>query len=303
MPSWANVVEVWNFWKEVFVRAFWDSLLFFFETRQGAWKGIALILLGMAVTTLIVWIARNREALTEHLRANIAIVIAGGVATWLLVFVCYVISEPFMQHQALSSQLSISAERERVAVIGRNTAELQIDEVSKQRTVIFQQLQEIADLSKRPKSCPKCGATGGNIPQDIQCQELANCPSAELSKRAEELIDKLQAIVAPYDAYVRKWENVLDNEQRGSAAYNELLSKMGPSVHAEGAIVIGQYRYLHRDVLAMREALIKRLGKHEERGPSEYQRVGEGNGNAIMVESIISDLSTLNAGVRNLRQH
>jgi len=78
---------------------------------------------------------------------------------------------------------------------------------------------------------------------------------------------------------------------------------MGPSVRAQGAIVLGHYRYLHRNVLAMREALIKRLGEHELSEPPEYQLVGEGKGNATMVESIISDLSKLNAGVRNLRQH
>jgi hypothetical protein len=59
-----NAADIWHYWRELFGQAFWDSLLFFFETPEGAWKGVGIILLGMLVTTAIVWRARSREAFT-----------------------------------------------------------------------------------------------------------------------------------------------------------------------------------------------------------------------------------------------
>jgi hypothetical protein len=128
MPDWKTVQELWRYWHEMFVRAFWDSLLFFFDTKQDVWKGIGLILLGMGVTTFIVWIARDREALTEHLKSNVAIVIAGGISTWIIVLLCYFVAEPLMQHREDTGDLDIASRDARQAVINMQNATVQRDE-------------------------------------------------------------------------------------------------------------------------------------------------------------------------------
>ena len=137
MPDRTFVLATIHYWWEVCTRAFWDSVLYF--SPENIWKAVLIFCLGAATTTLLVRIIRSREAFMEHLKANIGIAVGGGLLAWFVVFIAYAISEPFMQHQALSGLLSTSDERERLAVIGRNAAESQIDEVIKQRTLILQQ--------------------------------------------------------------------------------------------------------------------------------------------------------------------
>jgi hypothetical protein len=162
--------------------------------------------------------------------------------------------------------------------------------------------QENTDLRKRPEACQSSVAVRGK-PLDILCQHLADCPSEELAKRASELIAKLRAIMEPYDADVQGWENALRGEQFGSPAYNDLQARMAPSLGGSKAIVMGKYRHLHTEVVAMREALIKRVGYSDEDEDFDYQLVGTEQGNTIMVDGVIRDLSKLTADVRNLRQH
>jgi hypothetical protein len=176
-----------------------------------------------------------------------------------------------------------------------------IDPGAKDATIIQQQ-QVIADLKKRPESCPKCEA-GSTTRLDILCQNLADCPSAELAKRARELIEKLLAITEPYNADFKGWENAIRNEQPGSPAYNDLQARMTQSMRGEAARVMGSYRVHHIEVVAMREALIRRVGHSDQSEDSEYQIVGRGDGNPHMVDEIIYDLTTLTGEVRNLRQH
>jgi hypothetical protein len=132
MPEWKSVAAAGRYWREVCTRAFWDSLLLFFDTKAGAWKGVFLFVLGMAVTTLVVWIARDREALTEHLKSNVAIVISGGLATWILVFIFYFVSEPFMRYDSLDFQLNNAKEQIRATTINEQSAELRVEETEKQ---------------------------------------------------------------------------------------------------------------------------------------------------------------------------
>jgi hypothetical protein len=176
-----------------------------------------------------------------------------------------------------------------------------IDPAAKDAKII-QQAQEIATLKQRPESCPKCEARS-TARLDILCQNLADCPSVELAKRAGELIAKLRAIMEPYNTDVKRWENALGAEPGGSPAYNDLERRMDQSLKGEVARVMGNYRVHHTEVLAMREALIRRVGHSDEDEDYEYQLVGTTQGNISMVDRVISDLSKLTAGVRNLRQH
>jgi hypothetical protein len=168
---------------------------------------------------------------------------------------------------------------------------------------ITQQQQVISELRKRPESCPKCGSAGSTPRLDILCQNLTDCPSAELAKRASELIAKLRAIMEPYNADVQRWENALRAEQVGTPAYNNMQARMDPSVRGAATMVMGKYRPLHTEVVAMREALLRRVGHSGKDEDYRYQIVGTGQGNPYMVDEIISELSTLTGEVRNLRQH
>jgi hypothetical protein len=133
MPDWATVAATTLYWRDMLARAFWASLLFFFETRAAIWKGIFIIAVGMVVTTLLVRVVRAREAFTEHLKANIAIVIAGGMATWVIVLIGYAIAEPFFDHREVATQLEMALQETRTAVIARQGAELRTEEISKQK--------------------------------------------------------------------------------------------------------------------------------------------------------------------------
>jgi len=286
------VGEVRRYWEDMVARAFWDSMLFFFETRNGVWKALGLALLGMVVTFLIVRVARDREALTEHVKSNVLIVIAGGLATWVLVFLCYFIAEPFMQFRVIATEE------------GKNALEVRSSFLRKSgdAAIIFQREQEITDLKKRPVSCPKCEA-GSTTRLDILCQNLADCPSSELAKRAAELINRLRAITGPYDTEVLKWISALRGQQHGSPAYNDLERRMNQTLEGEKGRVMGEYGPLHVEIVSMRDAMIKRIGHHDGREDFKYDLVGAGQGNPSMVKDIISDLSRLTAEVHNLRQH
>jgi hypothetical protein len=178
MPDWTIVAKVGQYWKEIAIRAIWDSLLFFFETRSGVWRGISTILLGMAVTTVIVRIARKKEAFTEHLKANVAIVIAGGLATWVLVFICCFIAEPFMQHDLEASEIATSKTSERSADLLKNG----------DGKTIEQQSQEIVDLKKRLESCPKCAGVG-------RPASLHVGPNAALIERGRDLLKRINPLL------------------------------------------------------------------------------------------------------------
>ena len=78
---------------------------------------------------------------------------------------------------------------------------------------------------------------------------------------------------------------------------------MDLSLKGEAAKVMGNYRVHHTDVVAMREALVRRVGHSDESEDFHYEIVGTGQGNTFMVDEIISDLSRLTGEVRNLRQH
>ena len=86
----------------------------------------------MVVTTLIVWIVRDQEALTEHLKSNIAIVIAGGVCSWVLILLWYVIAEPSMQYLAITGEANRDTSEKRMAAISQQAAERQRDEIATQ---------------------------------------------------------------------------------------------------------------------------------------------------------------------------
>jgi hypothetical protein len=159
MPDWKAVVDVARYWADVCSQAFWDALLLFFDTKSGALKALVLFVLGTAVTTLIVWLARSREAFTEHLKSNVAIVIAGGLFTWILVFILFVIAEPPTDHQNLTAQLGSAQEETRVARMGKEAAELQAQQIEKQASS--------AKIIVKADSCP-ASPDAKILPKSIQ---------------------------------------------------------------------------------------------------------------------------------------
>jgi hypothetical protein len=67
---------------ELISRAFWES----FAYVGGTSGAIIVWSIGAVVTAGLVFLFRGREAFMEHLKANVLIVIAGAVATCLLIF-------------------------------------------------------------------------------------------------------------------------------------------------------------------------------------------------------------------------
>jgi hypothetical protein len=112
-----------SYWSEIVKVAFWKSLLVFFDDPI---KGIGLFILGSVVTTVIVWIVRSKDAFTEHLKSNIAIVIAGGICTWLLVFAYCLVIGPPSRSQELTNRLGRVEADMRSAVISREGSEMKV---------------------------------------------------------------------------------------------------------------------------------------------------------------------------------
>ena len=79
------------YWIEIAKSAFWKSILFFFDDPKKALITFALV---TVVTAFIVWWFRSKAAFAEHWKSNIAIPIAGGIGTWLLVFLYYLLIGP-----------------------------------------------------------------------------------------------------------------------------------------------------------------------------------------------------------------
>jgi len=164
MPDWKIISDTGRYWWEAAVQAFWDALLFFFETRTGIFRAIGLIVLGMLVTTLIVWLVRSPEAFTEHLKSNVAMVIAGGVASWVLVFVCYFVAVPLQQLQELVTELGKAEGGVRSATIAQQGAERREHEMEK---------------LKQPKQCIVSGPQIVVPPQGHQPSQPGQCVIAE----------------------------------------------------------------------------------------------------------------------------
>jgi len=118
-----------QYWKEMLTEAIWKSLLVFFDDPK---KGIGLFVLGLSVTTAIVWKVRSKEAFTEHWKSNIAIPIAGGVCTWILVLLYCLVVAPSDNSSELKARLSRSETDARSAIISREAAGTEIENLRSQ---------------------------------------------------------------------------------------------------------------------------------------------------------------------------
>lgn len=163
MPEWSAISGTLHFWQEMLTRAFWDSLLFFYETRAGALKAIFITLIGMGLTTLIVRLVRDRAAFREHILSNVLLVIAGGVASWVFVLACFIVSEPFLQRRQVLTELRDAKEQASSAVIAREGAEI------RQRIGAFQQLRGLCLVgrSKQPVSIGQPCAAQRQFPAEM----------------------------------------------------------------------------------------------------------------------------------------
>jgi len=112
-----------HYWRTVLSKAFWDSLQLFYDRPSL----LSLSILGAAVTALLVWLFRGKEAFVEHVKANILIVVAGGVLTWILVLPYFILRAPFDLSSDMQSDLQRSRERERASAIQKQTVEAQLE--------------------------------------------------------------------------------------------------------------------------------------------------------------------------------
>jgi hypothetical protein len=146
-----------GYWIEIGRSAFWKSLLFFFDDPK---KALILFVLGAAVPTLIVRLFRSKEAFTEHWKSNIAIPVAGGICTWLLIFVYYLLVGPVQETEELRLRLANSDSNKRSAITAREGAETQVRELDRLRNlpVILHGACKVREEQLNParaqQSCP-----------------------------------------------------------------------------------------------------------------------------------------------------
>src|ERR1700731_4648369 len=77
---------------------------------------------------------------------------------------------------------------------------------------------------------------------DILCQDLGNCPSKELSKRANELAAELESIVEPYYKKHKELLDYLKTIPLGTQEYSQAQARAGQTLDAERMLVMGPYR-------------------------------------------------------------
>lgn len=106
-------------------------------------------------------------------------------SVWVIAFLACIVTTTYDDHRDLAARF-------RDVVNEKNTLKAGLED----RDGYITRLEQVnRELDKRPVSCPSCREVQHKSSLDIVCQHLANCPSEELSKRANELADKIDAIV------------------------------------------------------------------------------------------------------------
>ena len=180
--------------------------------------------------------------------------------------------------------------------------------------------QDLVALATVPKptcptcpTCPSCPASprvGGTFvlperPLDVRCQQLADCPSPELSRRAQGYATELESISTEYFKKVdQKRGECIDNWPIGDER-QKCLASLGKVFANEAKIQMGIYREkYHTDVIAMRNALADRTGDHDHDADYDYKDAGITQiGNVGDLGRIASDLRRLAGKALSMRQH
>lgn len=162
----------------------------------------------------------------------------------------------------------------------------------------------IAELERHCASRPSTSADNRRASLDLRCQNLSDCPTGELAKRAKELIAELETVVSPYHKYREQWNAEAEAVQRGVLKVDNFNETMRSNLKAESRIVMWKYQHEHHiDVIAMRAALIKRVGHQDSSEDYEYQSAGTEVGDPFDIDRIIADLRKLTGEVLAMRQH
>jgi hypothetical protein len=137
---------------------------------------------------------------------------------------------------------------------------------------------------------------------DVLCQNLTDCPSPELSKRANELAAELESLVTDYQTEFNKWVARCNAIGFGKPNFQDCQDKMGITLKGETALIMGTYRDRYQtDVTAIRIVLMNRLLKHEKTLDFDYDLAASKHGDAANLESIATDLKKMAAEVLALR--
>lgn len=151
-----------SYWWSVFREALWQAFVLLY-------KNPTLLLIGLlvaVVTAGLVRVIRGKEAVKEHLIAKVAIPFLAALITWALIVLYYIYAIPPTHLSQVQIELGRSRGRERAAVIGRQTAELQLQDERKSKSDESQQIsqlrQQVENLSRARKvaTAPGVNTTG-----------------------------------------------------------------------------------------------------------------------------------------------
>jgi hypothetical protein len=165
---------------------------------------------------------------------------------------------------------------------------------------VAQLMQQLAAARMAAKPEPR----GQPSPLDIRCQHLADCPSVELSKRADELAAKLEKLTSPYEETRTRLIAESQTIPRGTPEFDNAQQRMSQSLKAHTISAMSEYRHCCQiDVIAMRKALSDRIQEHNTKEDAEYESAGTQQGSVFDLERIADDLRNLAGKVRAMRQH
>jgi hypothetical protein len=140
------------------------------------------------------------------------------------------------------------------------------------------------------------------VPLDIVCQHLADCPSKELSRRAQLLANEIDnEVVKPFDKSIAEFgkNSPASGEGADIATQRETLRSTFRLYDRMGADTYRQ-KY-HVAALALSKAMRDRLGEYDSQMSRTYDWAGSEYSSMQRVKDIVADLRKLASRVLTLR--
>jgi hypothetical protein len=134
---------------------------------------------------------------------------------------------------------------------------------------------------------------------DILCQNLADCPSKELSRRANELASELETLSAPYYKALEEAKTRIRAIPGNTPQYTQAQNAMEFNIHAQEIMAMDKYRQKYQaTAVALRTVLVSRIGKRDTRMDEDYEMVASPRySNIGALEDIIADLRKMAGSV------
>jgi len=142
------------------------------------------------------------------------------------------------------------------------------------------------------------------LPLDVLCQNLADCPSKELGKRANELASEIDNLTVPFFTAFAKWTKQCNDAGFGTPDYQKCLEARGSELRGLNGLAMTKYHDRYQNsAMTMRTVLVKRSGEYSAFDDSDYNFAAIDSGDVWALQRIVKNLRTLASKVLLMRQY